>query len=71
MDPTRASWHTEAVRAAVESGDLGSIVRTVRHANHLTLAQLAQRCDYSTSTLSRMERGKQAPLYVKGRLRRG
>jgi transcriptional regulator with XRE-family HTH domain len=60
MDPTRAIWHTDAVLAAVRSGDLGAIVRSVRHANHLTLAELAQRCSYSTSTLSRMERGKQS-----------
>jgi transcriptional regulator with XRE-family HTH domain len=59
MDPTRTNWHTDAVRAAVESGDLGAIVRSVRHANHLTLAEIAKRCGYSTSTLSRMERGKQ------------
>lgn len=59
MDPTRAIWHTDEVRAAVQSGDLGRIVRTIRRANHLTLADLAQRSGYSTSTLSRLERGKQ------------
>lgn len=59
MDATHPIWQTEAVRTAVRSGDLGAIVRAVRHANHLTLAQLAQRCGYSTSTLSRLETGKQ------------
>jgi transcriptional regulator with XRE-family HTH domain/tetratricopeptide (TPR) repeat protein len=59
MDATRAIWHNPAVRSAVESGDLGAIVRAVRQASRLTLAQLAKRCDYSVSTLSRMERGKQ------------
>ncbi|MFD1145632.1 helix-turn-helix domain-containing protein [Saccharothrix hoggarensis] len=59
MEPPRAIWHTDEVRAAVESGDLGAIVRSVRHAHHLTLADLARRCGYSVSTLSRMERGKQ------------
>jgi transcriptional regulator with XRE-family HTH domain len=59
MDPNRVTWQTDAVRAAVESGDLGAIVRSVRRANQLTLADLAQRCGYSTSSLSRMERGKQ------------
>ncbi|MGB3437318.1 MAG: helix-turn-helix transcriptional regulator [Actinophytocola sp.] len=59
MDPTSGIWRTEAVSAAVASGDLGAIVRALRVANHLTLAQLAQLCDYSTATLSRMERGKQ------------
>ncbi len=52
-------WQTAAVQAALDSGDLGAIVRALRHANHLTLAQLGGRCGYSTSTLSRMERGKQ------------
>ncbi|ONI87999.1 hypothetical protein ALI22I_19835 [Saccharothrix sp. ALI-22-I] len=59
MEPTRSIWHTDEVRAAIESGDPGAIVRSVRRANHLTLAQLALRCDYSISTLSRLERGKQ------------
>jgi hypothetical protein len=35
MDATRAIWHNQAVRAAVESGDLGAIVRAVRQANQL------------------------------------
>lgn len=59
MDTTRAIWHTDEVRAAVQSGDLGAIVRTIRRANHLTLDDLARRSGYSTSTLSRLERGKQ------------
>lgn len=59
MDPTRAIWHSDAVRAAVRSGDLGAIVRAVRLANDLTLAELSDRCGYSTSTLSRLERGVQ------------
>ncbi len=68
MDQTRAIWHSNAVRAAVQSGNLGAIVRAVRRANQLTLADLAQRCGYSTATLSRMERGKQ-PLRDVGVLR--
>lgn len=59
MDATRAIWHSDAVSAAVERGDRGAIVRSVRLAKHLTLAQLAARCGYSISTLSRMERGRQ------------
>jgi transcriptional regulator with XRE-family HTH domain len=59
MDDIRAILRTAAVRAAIESGHPGAIVRSVRQASHLTLAQLAARCGYSTSTLSRMERGKQ------------
>lgn len=58
MDATRAIWQSGTVRAAVESGDRGAIVRSVRRARYLTLAQLATRCGYSISTLSRMERGR-------------
>lgn len=59
MNPTRAIWDTPEVRVAVDSGDLGAIVRAVRLATPLTLADLAEKCGYSISTLSRMERGKQ------------
>ena len=59
MDHSHARWRTPQVQAAVLSGDLGAIVRAVRQANALTLAELARRCGYSISTLSRMERGKQ------------
>lgn len=59
MDATRAIWQSNTVRAAIESGDRGAIVRSVRRAKHLTLAQLAARCGYSISSLSRMERGRQ------------
>lgn len=60
MDATRAIWHSATVRTAIESGDRGAILRSLRKAKHLTLAQLSVRCDYSISTLSRMERGKQS-----------
>ncbi len=59
MDTSSAIWRTPDVQAAVRSGNPGAIVRSVRRANHLTLADLAERCGYSISTLSRMERGKQ------------
>ncbi|HEX5407771.1 MAG TPA: helix-turn-helix transcriptional regulator [Pseudonocardiaceae bacterium] len=59
MDAGRSIWQTDAVRAARESGDLGAVVRCIRQANHLTLAELAQRCGYSAATISRLERGKQ------------
>lgn len=39
--------------------DLGALVRTLRRARGLTLAQVAVQCSYSVSALSRMERGKQ------------
>lgn len=59
MDITRGIWQIPTVRAAIESGDRGMIVRSVRRARNVTLAQLAARCRYSISTLSRMERGLQ------------
>lgn len=58
-------WQSDTVRAAVAAGDVGAIVRAVREARNLTLAQLAKRCGYSISTLSRMERGKQPLRDVK------
>ncbi|MFC8526266.1 helix-turn-helix domain-containing protein [Nocardia sp. NPDC057227] len=60
MDPDRAIWDTHAVRAAVARGDSGAVVRAVRRASNLTLAELAARSNYSISTLSRLERGKQS-----------
>ena len=59
MDASDVIWQSDAVRAAINSGDRGAIVRGVRRAQHLTLAQLAARSGYSISTLSRMERGLQ------------
>lgn len=59
MDSTSVVWQSDSIRAAIESGDRGAILRSVRQANRLTLVDLAQRCGYSVSTLSRMERGKQ------------
>jgi transcriptional regulator with XRE-family HTH domain len=59
MYPTRAVWESDEVRAAVEAGDLGAVVRAVRRATPLTLKELAKRCGYSISALSRMERGIQ------------
>ncbi|MGH3708960.1 MAG: helix-turn-helix domain-containing protein [Pseudonocardiaceae bacterium] len=58
MNITRAIWQSAAVCLAIESGDRGAIMRSLREAEHLTLAQLATRCGYSISSLSRMERGK-------------
>jgi transcriptional regulator with XRE-family HTH domain len=58
-DATQIILSTNAIRTAIESGDVGAIVRCLRVANHLTLAQLGQRCGYSAATVSRMERGLQ------------
>jgi transcriptional regulator with XRE-family HTH domain len=52
-------WRNAAVRVALDSGRTGAVVRAIRKARHLTQADLAVRCGYSTSTLSRMETGRQ------------
>src|SRR3989442_3575521 len=59
MNQGRAIWNTDAVRAAAASGDYGTVVRAVRRAGTLTLADLACRTICSISTLSRLETGKQ------------
>lgn len=59
MDASPVVWFSDSVRAAVASGNVGAIIRSVRLANNLTLSQLAARCGYSPSSLSRMETGKQ------------
>src|SRR5690606_4619275 len=56
MDQDFAVWDTLAVRGALASGDYGAVVRAIRRANNLTLADLARRSNYSISTLSRLER---------------
>jgi transcriptional regulator with XRE-family HTH domain len=61
-------WRRDPVRSALESGDVGAIVRSVREARQLTLAELGARCGYSASTLSRLETGRQ-PLRDVGVLR--
>ncbi|MGW4369800.1 helix-turn-helix domain-containing protein [Nocardia takedensis] len=59
MDPDPANWDTHTVRDALALGDHGAVIRAVRRAHNLTLADLAARSNYSISTLSRLERGKQ------------
>ncbi len=66
MDATSTIWQSATVRAAIESGDRGAIMRSVRRGRHLILAQLGTRCGYSISTLSRMERGLQPLTDIKG-----
>jgi transcriptional regulator with XRE-family HTH domain len=59
MDATFMMGGTGMAGATIEIGEVGAIVRGLRRARNLTLAELAARCGYSVSTLSRMERGKQ------------
>ncbi len=58
MDALHPFWSSpEVVRAAAE-GRYGALVRAVREARHLTMAQVASLCHLSVSTLSRMETGQ-------------
>jgi DNA-binding Xre family transcriptional regulator len=59
MDATFMIGRTGMAGATIEIGEVGAVVRSLRRARNLTLAELAARCGYSVSTLSRMERGKQ------------
>ncbi|MGQ0841149.1 helix-turn-helix domain-containing protein [Actinokineospora sp.] len=64
-DVTDPIWRSGPVRAALDSGDPGAVVRSVREAHHLTLAELGARCGYSSSTVSRLETGRQPLRDVK------
>ena len=64
-DVTDPIWRSGPVRAALASGDLGAVVRAVREAHHMTLAELGERCGYSSSTVSRLETGRQPLRDVK------
>lgn len=46
------------VRAAVQGGDVGVLVRAIRNALGLTLAELGARTGYCASAVSRLETGK-------------
>jgi Helix-turn-helix domain len=59
MDATFMIGRTGMAGATIDIGEVGAVVRSLRRARNLTLAELAVRCGYSVSTLSRMERGKQ------------
>jgi transcriptional regulator with XRE-family HTH domain len=57
MDPHHPVWSTPELAQARQHGDAGAIVRIVRRAQAMTLAQLGARCGYSASQISRYERG--------------
>lgn len=64
-DVTDPIWRSDPVRAALASGAPGAVVRAVREAQHMTLAELGERCGYSPSTVSRLETGRQPLRDVK------
>ena len=59
MDASHPVWASPEMTAARAAGNLGGIVRLVRQAAGLTLAQVAARLHCSVSTLSRLETGRQ------------
>lgn len=59
METSHPVWASRDMTAARAADDLGGIVRHVRVAAGLTQAQLAARLHCSTSTLSRLETGRQ------------
>ncbi|MCP2339148.1 helix-turn-helix domain-containing protein [Actinomadura rupiterrae] len=69
MDPHHPVWTTSSLREAIAHQQYGRVVRILRQAEGLTLAELGRRCGYSASRLSRLERDL-APLADVGILRR-
>lgn len=59
MDNTHPIWRSAAMRDALARRDAGAIVRLVRRATDITLADLGKQVGYTAASLSRMERGKQ------------
>ncbi|MFC5187612.1 helix-turn-helix domain-containing protein [Actinomadura harenae] len=68
MDPRDPVWATPTLREAIAHQQYGRVVRILRQAEGLTLAELGRRCGYSGSRLSRLERDH-APLTDVGLLR--
>ncbi|MEV6832109.1 helix-turn-helix transcriptional regulator [Amycolatopsis sp. NPDC051102] len=58
MDALHPFWSSPEVVGAAAEGRFGAVVRVVREARHLTMAQVATLCHLSVSTLSRMETGQ-------------
>lgn len=64
-DPTRTAGRLDTAADPVghglvgPHGTAGPLIRRVRQAQGLTLAELGDRCGYSASTMSRLERGHQ------------
>jgi tetratricopeptide (TPR) repeat protein/transcriptional regulator with XRE-family HTH domain len=64
MNSSAPIWSSGPIRAAVNDGNRGEVVRLVRVARGLTQSQLGRRCGgYSASAISRLESGAQ-PLSV-------
>ena len=58
VDLSHAFWASPGLVQAVRDDQPGTVIRLIRQAAGLTQGQLGQRCGYSTSTISRIERGR-------------
>ncbi|MEV4708627.1 helix-turn-helix transcriptional regulator [Actinoplanes sp. NPDC049316] len=58
MGTDEAFWASARMRAAVAADDVGAVIRLARLRAQLNQTQLGQQCGYSTSTISRIERGQ-------------
>jgi transcriptional regulator with XRE-family HTH domain len=59
VDTAHPIWRSTPMQDAIARGDPGAIVRLVRRARDITLADLGAAVGYTAASLSRMERGKQ------------
>ncbi|MET8682390.1 helix-turn-helix transcriptional regulator [Streptomyces sp. NPDC004647] len=59
MDGTHPIWRSVPMQDALARHDAGAVVRLVRRAAEVTLAELGEAVGYTAASLSRMERGKQ------------
>lgn len=67
--PHSLSGNSADLRRAIASDDAGAVIRLARRAAGLNQTQLGRRCGYSTSTISRIERGQPPVNDIKVRRR--
>jgi transcriptional regulator with XRE-family HTH domain len=58
MEVEGALWASPPMRTALANDDVGTVIRLARRAANLNQTQLGRLCDYSVSTISRIERGQ-------------
>jgi transcriptional regulator with XRE-family HTH domain len=58
METDGSLWASARMRAAVAADEVGAVIRLARLHAQLNQTQLGQRCGYSLSTISRIERGQ-------------
>jgi DNA-binding XRE family transcriptional regulator len=58
MEINGSLWASLSMRTALANDDVGTVIRLARRAANLNQTQLGDRCGYSVSTISRIERGQ-------------